>query len=100
MEHYLDVSQLAPPEPLEEILSVLPALKTGHYLRVLHRREPFPLYSLLREQGYAWLTTSDKGGTFHICIWRDADLAAGELARQALEKLPDSDHGARGGPGR
>ena len=47
MEHLLDVSTLEPCEPLELTLSATRDLSTGDYLKVVHRREPHPLFPLL-----------------------------------------------------
>jgi len=68
MDLVLDVSSLEPPEPLERVLDALADLPAGDRLRVLHRREPFPLYDLLRRMGYAWETTGSDG-RFEILIW-------------------------------
>jgi uncharacterized protein (DUF2249 family) len=64
----LDVSTLEPPEPLERVLDALAELAEGSRLRVLHRRQPFPLYDLLRQMGYAWETTGVEG-RYEILIW-------------------------------
>ena len=68
MDVLLDVSALEPPEPMERILDALSGLGEGNRLRVLHRREPFPLYDLLGRMGYAWETTGTDG-RFEILIW-------------------------------
>jgi len=68
MDVVLDVSSLAPPEPLERVLDALSLLPEGDRLRVLLPREPFPLYDLLRRMGYAWMTTGAQGH-FEILIW-------------------------------
>jgi uncharacterized protein (DUF2249 family) len=67
----LDVRALAPPEPLERVLDALADLPAGGRIWVLHRREPFPLYDLLRTMGYSWRT---RGGDdrFEILIWDGA----------------------------
>jgi uncharacterized protein (DUF2249 family) len=75
----LDVSALEPPGPLERILDALTDLPQGQSLCVRHRREPFPLYDLLRRMGYQWRT---RGGEdrFEIMIWAataDADPTPG-----------------------
>jgi len=69
MEHYLDVSKLAPPEPLEQILDALSELPAGDRLRVVHRRDPVPLYPILRDLGYQWETCQPLPGQFEIRIW-------------------------------
>jgi len=68
MDVSLDVSALEPPEPMERILDALAALAEGDRLRVVHRRQPFPLYDLLRRMGHEWETTGVEG-RFEILIW-------------------------------
>jgi uncharacterized protein (DUF2249 family) len=75
VEHLLDVSELEPCEPLEQTLAALPTLQAGDYLRVLHRREPFPLYELLQKQGFAW-RSQGADSKFEIFIWRIDDAVA------------------------
>lgn len=69
MDVPLVVSALEPPEPMERILDALAELAGGDRLRVLHRRQPFPLYDLLRRTGYAWETTGAEG-RYEILIWQ------------------------------
>ncbi|KAA6187814.1 DUF2249 domain-containing protein [Thiohalocapsa marina] len=64
----LDVRKLPPPEPLERILDALADLPADCTLRVVHRREPFPLYDLLRGMGYTWRTRGEDEH-FEILIW-------------------------------
>jgi uncharacterized protein (DUF2249 family) len=65
----LDVSGLEPPEPLERILDTLADLPEGHWLRVTHRRDPVPLYRMLKEMGYHWHTERRAPDHFEIRIW-------------------------------
>jgi len=81
MDVTLDVSRLAPPEPMQKVLEALFDLPTGDRLRVLHRREPFPLYDILRQMGYAWETTGDEG-RFEILIQRETLPPAPSGSRQ------------------
>ena len=69
MEETIDVSKLEPPEPLERILDALADLKKDQYLRVKHRRDPVPLYRMLRDMEYEWSTTQVAPGRFEILIW-------------------------------
>ena len=66
----LDVRGLPPPEPFENILRALPMLSAEETLHVLIHREPFPLYEMLRDSGYAWQTTALADGDFKILITR------------------------------
>ncbi len=82
-ERLLDVRDLAPPEPLERVLAMLPALGAEQYLRVLLHREPFPLYALLEQSGFAWRARAVHDMTFEIFIWRRTDADA----RAAVQDL-------------
>lgn len=70
---YIDVSALEPPEPMTNILLALAQLQAGHYLKVFHRREPFPLYEKLNEAGWAYKCQCISENQFHIFIYRSAD---------------------------
>ena len=72
MTYELDVRGLPPPEPFEHITRALLALPAGAYLHVLIHREPYPLYEVLRDSGYAWQTTALTDGSFSIRISRSA----------------------------
>lgn len=61
MDHRLDVSDLPPPEPLERALDALRALGPGDRLLMQHRRQPYPLYDILRRMGYRWEVTGRDG---------------------------------------
>lgn len=50
----LDVSQLAPPEPMTVILTNLAKLAKHECLLIRHRRQPFPLYEKLNEAGFSY----------------------------------------------
>ncbi|MCB1801571.1 MAG: DUF2249 domain-containing protein [Gammaproteobacteria bacterium] len=78
MEQKIDVCGLEPPEPLERILDGLADLAPGDWLRVRHRRDPVPLYRMLRDMGYAWQTTRVAVEHFEIVIWpQDMPAPAG-----------------------
>lgn len=69
MEQTIDVSELQPPEPLEQILDTLADLPPGDWLRVVHRRDPVPLYRMLENMGYRWHTVRPAPERFEILIW-------------------------------
>jgi uncharacterized protein (DUF2249 family) len=69
VEHVLDVRDLEPPEPLGRILDALDRMGAADWLRVRHRREPFPLYNLLRNQDFLWRGRW-RGDEFELLIWR------------------------------
>lgn len=76
LKRILDVSQLEPCEPLEQILATIPTLQTGEYLQVLHRIEPHLLYPILTRAGYAWITQAGQTTPIVIYIWRGDDNQA------------------------
>ena len=81
LKRILDVSQLEPCEPLEQILTTIPTLQVGEYLQVLHRMEPHLLYPILTREGYAWITQAGQTTPIVIYIWRRDDNQA-QLAVQ------------------
>ena len=58
-EVYLDVSELAPPDPMTKILMALVELKSGHYIKVAHSRQPHPLYEKLVSAGWGYYCLSN-----------------------------------------
>lgn len=67
----IDVRDLPPPQPLERILDALADLPAGDRLCIRHRREPHPLYGMLRNMGYRWQTIHHARDDFEILIWED-----------------------------
>ncbi len=75
-ERLLNVSALEPCEPMERILKAIDELRAGEYLHVLHRMEPVPLYSILKERGYDWLLQPGKTVPVELYVWRSSDVEA------------------------
>jgi hypothetical protein len=50
----LDAREMAPPEPFEKATAILRQLEPGQYLRMLHRRAPYPLFECCLEMGLAY----------------------------------------------
>lgn len=71
-EIFLDTRDLEPPEPLEQVLEALCRLGAGERIRMLNRREPFPLYAILAREGYCHETHCAASGDFEILIWSEA----------------------------
>lgn len=65
----VDVRGLDPPEPMERVLGALAELQREQRLLFRIHREPFPLYRILRNNGYQWQTRVLDDGTFEITIW-------------------------------
>jgi len=72
MDHELDVSDLPPPEPFERALDALHALAPGDRLLLRHRRQPYPLYDLLRGMGCRY-EVSGSDGSWLITIQPPGD---------------------------
>ena len=68
MDRELDLTGLEPPEPLQRVLDALADLPPEDRLRVQLRREPFPLYAMLRPMGYEW-SGDQRGDGFELLIW-------------------------------
>jgi uncharacterized protein (DUF2249 family) len=83
MEHeiILNVSDLEPPEPLERVLAAIETLVPGQYLRMLHNREPFPLYTILEDAGFKYAVREGQETMFEIFIWRRNDDEATAAVR-------------------
>lgn len=66
----IDARDLEPPEPMERVMASLPALDEAAIdrVRLLLYREPFPLYQILRQNGYHWHTELADDGTYQIDI--------------------------------
>ena len=77
----VDVSELEPPEPMTVILTALDRLDKGCCLLVQHRRQPFPLYNKLLEQGWSYHCQVHSDDNISLYIYRDVDQA---LFDQAL----------------
>lgn len=50
----LDVSELAPPEPMTKILQAIAKLSPDQCLQVQHNRQPYPLYEKLVQAGWGY----------------------------------------------
>lgn len=72
MTRELDVRDLPPPEPFQQIMEALFVLPEKTVLQVHIHREPFPLYEVLRANDFAWQTTALPDGSFSIHISRGA----------------------------
>ncbi len=69
----VDVSELAPPEPMTVILTALASLEQGHCLLVTHRRQPFPLYEKLIQAGWAYHCQVHDDDHISLFIYRQID---------------------------
>jgi len=72
-EVLLDVSELEPCEPMELSLQAAGELAPGCYLRILHRREPHPLFPLLERLGCQWRSVPGSITEIEVFVWREGD---------------------------
>jgi len=69
----VDVTTLAPPEPMTVILSALAQLADGQCLLVSHRRQPFPLYEKLQQAGWTYHCQIHDEDNISLYIYREID---------------------------
>ncbi|WP_087003672.1 DUF2249 domain-containing protein [Rhizobium sullae] len=68
-EWNLDLTDLAPPEPMERILARLETMNAGEVLFALLSREPVFLFNELKRRGHEWAGNFDaSGSTYRIMI--------------------------------
>ena len=68
MTTVIDGRELQPPEPMELTLEALDTLPAGDELLLLLYCQPNPLFSILRQNGYAWREEVRADGTREIQI--------------------------------
>lgn len=78
-----DVSSLEHPEPLEIMTNALKKAQEGEILLMIHRREPFPLYEIIKAQNLHY-HTHKIGERFYIFIGQEKSIQ-GATQESALE---------------
>lgn len=68
----IDGRELQPPEPMELTLGALDKLGQGDEVLLLLYCQPHPLFSILRNNGYAWSEDVRADGTREIRIRRQS----------------------------
>ena len=66
----LDLTDLAPPEPMERILSRLETMASGEVLFALLNREPVFLFNELKARGHEWIGDFDADGRVYRIMIR------------------------------
>ena len=84
-EILLDVSDLAPPEPLELTLEAADRLLPGQYLRMQHRRDPCMLYGNLENNGFKYSQREGSTTAVELFIWREDDAQAADAVQLVLK---------------
>ena len=76
VEITLDARGMAPPEPFDQATAVLRQLQPGQYLRMLHRRVPYPLFEFCRGLSLAYAVQEEAVAACEIIIYFPADECA------------------------
>ena len=84
-EILLDVSDLEPPEPLEQTLEAADQLQPGQYLRMLHRRDPCMLYGNLENNHFKYFQREGSTTAVELFIWREDDVEASAAVQLSLQ---------------
>ena len=79
----LDVSELQPPLPMEMALDAIDKLDSGQYIKMIHRMQPHPLYTILFENGFKYKVNTNNN-LFEIYIWKAVDKTAEQLVSDLL----------------
>ena len=81
-EIVLDATTLEPPEPLRRATEILQQLSRGQYLRMVHRRLPYPLFDICSQLGIDYRHFSGEQDSWVMLFWRRDDPATAERCRQ------------------
>ncbi|MCK5002014.1 MAG: DUF2249 domain-containing protein [Gammaproteobacteria bacterium] len=84
-EVLLDVSELAPPEPLTLTLEAAEQLQAGQYLRMLHRREPCMLFGNLDDNHFKYFQRKGAISAVEVFIWAEDDKEAAEAVQAIID---------------
>ena len=77
-ELFIDVSEYDPPQPFEEVIQLLLKMKSGEYIRMLHRKKPLPLLQFIQENGFNFKIRQPDSVAWEILIWNKKDLPVNE----------------------
>jgi hypothetical protein len=84
----VDVSDLAPPEPLAVAMEAAAQLTPGQYLQIHHWREPLLLYERLARKSFGYDTRLGRDDFCEVFVWRLDDPSATRSAHTAASLLP------------
>ena len=72
-EKFFDASEMEPPLPFEQALSLLAALQPGEYLRMAHRMIPWPLLEYCQERNLEHRVQPGETAKYDILFWYKQD---------------------------
>ncbi|HEX5623408.1 MAG TPA: DUF2249 domain-containing protein [Sulfuricurvum sp.] len=70
----LDTREYDHPTPLEMAVDTFKTLNGSEVMHMIHRREPLPLFEIVRNQGGRHFSYQEADGIWHIFITRDPEL--------------------------
>jgi len=73
---FLDVSDLAAPEPLEAALEAIQVLDSGDFLHFHHRQFPRLLFEQLQRHGFEYEVRESGDENCDVFIWKEGDDVA------------------------
>jgi hypothetical protein len=76
LEVTLDASEMEPPEPFDRATEILRQLEPGQYLRMLHRRVPYPLFEFCQALSLTHSVIEGAATPYEIIIYFPADEQA------------------------
>jgi hypothetical protein len=76
VEVVLDASEMEPPEPFDRATGILRQLEPGQYLRMLHRRVPYPLLEFCQAMSLTSSVIEGSATACEIIIFFPADEQA------------------------
>ncbi len=69
----LDAREMEPPQPFEQATEILRQLQPGQYLRMLHRRAPYPLFEFGQAMGLACEVLAGSSAPYEIIFYFPTD---------------------------
>ncbi len=85
VEHQLDAREMMHPEPFEKSTAILQALRSGEYLRMLHRRIPYPLIDYCKALNLNFLVDAISQNSYEIIIYFPTDIE--DLNQESILKV-------------
>lgn len=67
-EVFLDLREMEPPEPMEQVLAALAGLHPGQHVRLLIDRVPHPLFRILERNDYRYAMDEPSPALYQITI--------------------------------
>jgi hypothetical protein len=76
VEVTLDASEMEPPEPFDRATEILRQMAPGQYLRMLHRRVPYPLFEFCQAMSLSHSVIKGTATAYEIIVYFPADEQA------------------------